>query len=456
MATIRQGYSDDFTLKNSKVGIGTSTANEKLEVLGGTRGGGVVVTGIATLTSYEGFQNRNTSYTENVNIAGGESGTLSGEIVVGSGLTMSVGTAATSGQGNIECMKVYDTFNPPCGGTNGRPAAAKPGTIYYNKDFKTIEYWDGSFWRQVDNTTSMGRAALFGGNHNPAGSSISDVGAFSVVSRGEETIFQDMGYSNAGNACGSKTRAILFTGSGNTPNGIQYFTLASLGQGQTFGDTTTAAYRSGGTFSSSTRGVHCGGRGNPGNPHNVIQYVEISTTGNALDFGDLLINGRGQGSGFSSPTRGFSHANAPYSADIQIVTIASKGNATIWGDNTYAGAYQAGTSNTVRGCIAGGYQFPGSAIEGGKSYVTMASEGNAIDFGNLSSDRLGYAYRASSNIRGFVAGGMSSPSSPHPSRKTIDSFLFESKGEILVWGDLSEGKRDGGSTTDCHGGLGGF
>ena len=38
--------------ENQKVGIGTSTANEKLEVLGGTRGGSAVVTGIATLTSY--------------------------------------------------------------------------------------------------------------------------------------------------------------------------------------------------------------------------------------------------------------------------------------------------------------------------------------------------------------------------------------------------------------------
>ena len=245
MATIRQGYSDDFTLKNSKVGIGTSTANEKLEVLGGTRGGGVVVTGIATLTSYEGFQNKNTSYTENVNIAGGESGTLSGEIVVGSGLTMSVGTAATSGQGNIECMKVYDTFNPPCGGTNGRPAAAKPGTIYYNKDFRTIEYWDGNFWRQVDNTTSMGRAVLLGGNHNPASAAIADIGAFSVVTRGEETIFGDLALStNAGNACGSATRAVLFTGRGVTPEGIQYTAIQSLGTSYTFGDTTTAAYLS--------------------------------------------------------------------------------------------------------------------------------------------------------------------------------------------------------------------
>ena len=175
MATIRQGYSDDFTIKNQKVGIGTSTANEKLEVIGGSRSQDITVTGIATLTSYEGFQNRNTSYIENVNISGGESGTLSGEIVVGSGLTMTVGTAATSGQGNIECMKVYDTFNPPCGGTNGRPAAAKPGTIYYNKDFKTIEYWDGSFWRQVDNTTRRGRAVWMGGNQTNAAGGVGDV-----------------------------------------------------------------------------------------------------------------------------------------------------------------------------------------------------------------------------------------------------------------------------------------
>ena len=138
MATIRQGYLDDFTLKNSKVGIGTSTPTEALEVIGGSRSKDIAVTGIATLTSYEGFQNTKFASTGNISVDSGESGTLSGEVVIGAGLTMTVGTGATSGQGSIECMKVYDTFNPPCGGTNGRPAAAKPGTIYYNKDFKTI------------------------------------------------------------------------------------------------------------------------------------------------------------------------------------------------------------------------------------------------------------------------------------------------------------------------------
>ena len=99
MATTRFGHLDDFTLKNSKVGIGTSTPTESLEVLGGSRTKDIVVTGIATLTSYEGFQNKKTSYVDNVNITGGESGTLSGEVVIGAGLSMSVGTGATTGQG---------------------------------------------------------------------------------------------------------------------------------------------------------------------------------------------------------------------------------------------------------------------------------------------------------------------------------------------------------------------
>ena len=118
MATKRFGYLDDLSLKNQKVGIGTSTANEKLEVLGGTRGGDVVVTGIATLASYSGFDNTKFTTTGDVLISGGESGTTSGEVVIGAGTTLSVGTGTTTGQGSIESLKVSNTFTPPIGGTN--------------------------------------------------------------------------------------------------------------------------------------------------------------------------------------------------------------------------------------------------------------------------------------------------------------------------------------------------
>ena len=48
MATIRQGYLDDYTQQNGNVGIGTSISNEKLEIIGGVTSQELNVTGIAT------------------------------------------------------------------------------------------------------------------------------------------------------------------------------------------------------------------------------------------------------------------------------------------------------------------------------------------------------------------------------------------------------------------------
>ena len=63
----------------------------------------------------------------------------------------------------FKVSKVYETFMPPVGGTADRPTDVKPGMVYYNKDFKTIEFWDGNFWKQVDNTTRRGRGVFGGG-----------------------------------------------------------------------------------------------------------------------------------------------------------------------------------------------------------------------------------------------------------------------------------------------------
>ena len=462
MAEIRFNYGDKFTqTSDSNTGIGSTIPAGKLDVAGGTSAGSLRVSGIATLSSYQGFVNTKLSTTEDLIVEAGQSGSVSGEVVVSTGQTISVSTGATTGQGGIHSLKVYETFMPPVGGTADRPTDVKPGMVYYNKDFKTIEFWDGNFWKQVDNTTASGRAALMGGGLSGYSSPVtSAITAFNIVVGGKETVFGDLtGTQNASTGLGNRTRGICVRGSGSTPGAIEYVTMASLGDSITFGDLNTVAYRTGGGSSSSTRGLIFGGRGAPGSAHNVIQYIEIMTLGNALDFGDTIVTQRGQGCNIGSPIRGFCIANSTYLAGIEFVTIASKGNSIDFGDNIYGGAYQAGCSNSVRGVIAGGYQFPATFLADQKSYITLASEVNAIEFGDLTeggNDGLGYAYAAATAVRGVVLGGMDSSPSPSPSRTTVDAFNFDSKGEITVIGDLSQRKRDGACHSDSHGGLGGF
>ena len=449
MATIRQGYSDDFTIKNSKVGIGTSDPTDKVEVVGGTRSKDIAVTGIATLTSYQGFQNKNTSYTENVNIAGGESGTLSGEIVVGSGLTMSVGTAATSGQGNIECMKVYDTFNPPCGGTANRPAAAKPGTIYYNKDFRTIEYWDGNFWRQVDNTTTSGRAIWAGGRSGPADTAAIVYSQY--ASKGTAQYFGDLlaiGNSYNVGTIGNNNRGI-FAGNGpSLTDVIQYITPPSTGNAIDFGNLTSTRGTTAGA-SSSTRGLILQGYTDPA-ATNVIDYIEISTIGNAIDFGDLTV-ATYEGAGLSSPTRGLvgggSGVPGPTTSNIDVVTIASKGNATKFGELLAEVDAAAGCSNGVRGVWAGG-ENP-APYSKNIQFVNIASDGNAVYFGDLTIGR-GIPNAASNRTIGLWAGGFPGALS------SIEFINISTSGNGQEFGDLTFITRNLGSVSDSHGGLGGF
>ena len=188
MASTRFGYLDDFTQKNTNVGIGTSTPQDKMEVIGGTRSQDLNVTGIATLTSPRGFIEKHTGYIEDqVIINAGDSVTLSGEIVVGSGLTMTVGTSATTSQGTVDALKVYDMFQPPSGGTNQRPPA-KTGALFYNFDFKTIEFFDGNSWKQVDNTTRSGRA-ITGGGLSPGNTAYPNVDLITISTLGNAVNF---------------------------------------------------------------------------------------------------------------------------------------------------------------------------------------------------------------------------------------------------------------------------
>jgi len=462
MAEIRFNYGDKFTqTTNTNTGIGSTIPAGKLDVAGGTSAGSLRVSGIATLSSYQGFVNTKlTTPTEGMIVEAGNSGSVSGEVVVSTGQTISVSTGATTGQGGIQSLKVSQTFMPPVGGTADRPTDVKPGMVYYNKDFKTIEFWDGNFWKQVDNTIRSGRALLGGAsddgqlihyiNISSQGNSVD----FGLLTQGKSEL----------NGMSDGTRGLFANGYQNASpstrlNDIEYITIASEGNAIDFGDSTMKRNSGDSGCSSGTRGVMGGGytaNNSPANPQNVIDYVEIQTLGNALDFGDLAYERYGHGA-CSSPTRGLfgggGESPAGAQKDITFITIASKGNSVQFGNLTKRRMYHGSSGNSVRGLFGGGYTS-GSA-DGQKTidYVTIASEGNAIDFGERTQGGS-YGSATASQTR-FVMFGSRAPS---VALNIIDFVNIASTGDAIDFGDISwsYAYHAIGALSDSHGGLGGF
>ena len=232
---------------------------------------------------------------------------------------------------------------------------------------------------------SSSTRAVFGGGEDPSG--VTNVMDFVTIATNSDAInFGDLTTERRQSAgCSSPTRGLF--GGGSTPTNvdtIDFITIASIGDATDFGNLTVAR-RGVMSCSSPVRGVWAGGIG-PGSTFDVIDYVTISSTGNALDFGDLTTDRRNiADGGCSSQVRGVfgGGRRVPANANstvIDYITIASKGNAQDFGDITTATAGVSACSTLIRGVFAGGYQ---PTIVDTMEYVTIASTGDAKDFGDL-------------------------------------------------------------------------
>jgi len=101
----------------------------------------------------------------------------------------------------------------------------------------------------------------------------------------------------------------------------------------------------------------------------------------------------------------FAGGGYPNSNVIDYITIASSGNATDFGDLTVArDPAVAGASNGTRAIFAGGRldssPFRSNVID----YVTTATTGNATDFGDCTTT-LGYHHAVSNGVLGLILGG---------------------------------------------------
>ena len=477
MANIRREFGDDLTLKNGNLGINTTTAQERVDVVGVVKGRDLNVTGVTSLTAYEGFLRADNQIIEETNLefGNGLKASLSGEIIVGTGVTVTIGVVGLgttsvgvgthtiqsnidttdinlAGGSEIECLKVYNTFTPPAGGTNERPYAPKPGELYYNYDFKTIEFFDGYGWRQVDNTTRSGRGVISSGDN--ATGNLTSIDVLNVSTLGNSVYFGDTTEARTNGNGVSDGKRGCFGGGYQAPttemDTIDYVTMASNGNAIDFGNL-SAARNACGSASSSTRGLWMGGTGAPGNPIDTTDYIEIVTTGNALDFGNTSTN-RNFVSGLSNPTRAIvaGGREPAYVATIEFFTIASKGDATDFGELTQVRRSTTSATSSTRGVLSNG-STP-SGVYKTIDYITMASAGNAINFGDstvAAENRTGLT----NTTRGVFAGSLT----PGPVRSDdIDYVTIASTGDAVDFGDLSVPRRAGGGASDSHGGLGGF
>ena len=153
--------------------------------------------------------------------------------------------------------------------------------------------------------------------------------------------------------------------------------------------------------------------------------------------------------GFGSTTRGIFSGGQAQPAGItniiSYITIASTGNATDFGDLTVARNVLGGLSSSTRGIsFCGGEPAASNIID----YITIASTGNATDFGDA---QIASQYRtgASNDVRGVIMGGRQSPQA----YDTIDKITIASTGNATDYGDLSQEVGQSGSASNGHGGL---
>ena len=203
----------------------------------------------------------------------------------------------------------------------------------------------------------------------------------------------------------SRGRALVAGGNPNT-NTIQYIQIQSAGNSQDFGDLTEARNSFGG-FSDSTRGIFAAGYASPSNK-DILDFVTISSEGNAVDFGNMTPSARRYACTLSSPTRGITAGGytSDYVQTIEFVTIQSLGNAASFGDIINKRTDMTGVSSPTRGVFCGG-QGPSpspDAFVNHIEYITIASTGDATEFGDLKLGRRGMG-SASDGVRGVVAGG---------------------------------------------------
>ncbi len=212
----------------------------------------------------------------------------------------------------------------------------------------------------------------------------------------------------------------------------------------------------------SGRAIYGGTSNNP--YYQVLHYVNIHTTGNSQDFGSLLVQRYGTTGSCSSNTRALVAGGWRSSATddtIEYFTMASNAQAIDFGNLNIAEYTALSCSSSTRGLFTGSYNPASSSANARQiQYVEIATTGNALDFGDMSDVTRYGGCGLSSPTRGIFAGGRAKnnagPYSANAGTHEIDYVTIASKGDSTDFGDMTfNGGYCGGMSNTTRGIIGG-
>ena len=334
------------------------------------------------------------------------------------------------------------------------------GAIRYNTDSNKMEVWIGDKWMQVavssPNLDGGTRGFAAGGARNSGYTSSVDF--YTISTQGNAQDFGNLTRAKGNGVAGfaSRTRGVAaggYSGTGHY-NTIDFITMSSTGSGTDFGDLTSNREGPMG-LSSATRGIAATGwsRGGPGAAQTTIDYVTIASAGNALDYGDMIA-GSNYGAGAASPTRGIllgGNNESPLAgmkSRIEFITTATLGNAQDFGDLGLNHFYNmTAASNSIRALAWGGTYPDTSTATNIIEFITIATRGDGVDFGDLTR-AVSAPMATASSTRSVCYGGNGGGDN------IVEYVNIMTQGNAVDFGDtLSGGMYGGANFSNGHGGL---
>ena len=237
---------------------------------------------------------------------------------------------------------------------------------------------------------------------------------------------------------GTGTRGLFAGGSApGVVDEIDFINVDSTGDAKDFGNLGTAR-RGVACLGSRTRGIMAGGRDS--SDYNIIEFVTFASTGNASDFGDLTITSH-HGTGLSNATRGIITAmeNSSWTNNnsnrIDFITIASTGNANDFGDLYFGTRESGGCASPTRGIVKGGSPTHSNVIQ----FITISTQGDSADFGDTTVAASRGLGSGSNAVRGVLHLGYTPTV-----LNTVDFITIATLGNAQDFGDLTEARFQAG------------